>query len=91
MVIRCLEKLYAVHAAKIGPFTDVMILVQTMSSTKSIETQHRLLGLLATVFGVGKGRDNEKTSDIPEYAEQLLSIESTGYESSHRQSSGGKR
>ena len=78
MVIRCLEKLYAVHAANIGPFTDVMILVQTMSSTKSIETQHRLLGLLATVLGVGRSHDDDATANIPENAEQLLNMESIG-------------
>jgi len=72
MVIRCLEKLYAVHANTIGEFTDVFILVQTMVSTKSIETQHRLLGLLATVLGVSRDFGVESKSSVPENAEQLL-------------------
>jgi hypothetical protein len=78
MCIRCLERLYAIHAAKIGPFTDVMILVHSMSTTKIVETQHRLLGLLATVLGVsGDTKDSRyDVADIPENAEQLLNIES---------------
>ena len=43
MCIRCLERLYAIHAKTIGPFADAMILVRSMASTKSIETQHRLV------------------------------------------------
>lgn len=74
MVIQCLEKLYAVHAKAIGPFTDVLILVQTMSSTKSTETQHRLLRLLATVLG--NGQTGTSKVDVPENAEQLLNTES---------------
>lgn len=77
MVILCLEKLYAVHAATIGPFPDVMILIRTMSSTRSIQTQHRLLRLLATVLGVGKDGVTLPV-DIPENAEQLLNMESIG-------------
>ena len=67
MCIRCLERLYAIHAEKIGPFTDMMILVQSMAATKSVETQHRLLGLVASILGV---------DGIPENAEQLLNPES---------------
>lgn len=78
MVIRCLEKLYGIHAAKIGPFTDVMIIVRTMSSTRSIETQHRLLKLLAVILGVRTDGDNSNFADIPENAEQLLNSESIG-------------
>ena len=78
MCIRCLERLYAMHAVKIGPFTDVMILVRSMASTKSIETQHRLLELLATLLGVSREENNEKRIDVPENAEQLLNIESIG-------------
>ena len=78
MCIRCLERLYAIHAASIGPFTDVMILVRSMTSTRSVETQHRLLGLLATVLGVSGNDKDERYQvvDIPENAEQLLNIES---------------
>lgn len=79
MCIRCMERLYAIHASKIGPFTDVMILVHTMASTKSIETQHRLLGLLATVLGVADEDEGKKESvEIPENAEQLLNSDSIG-------------
>jgi hypothetical protein len=67
MCIRCLERLYAIHAQKIGPFTDAMIVVRTMSSTKSLEIQHRLLMLLTSVLGV---------EGMPENAEQLLNVES---------------
>ena len=77
MCIRCLERLYAIHASKIGPFTDVMILVHSMASTKSLETQHRLLGLLATVLGVSKD-DEDGGANIPENAEQLLNATSIG-------------
>lgn len=78
MCIRCLERLYAIHASKIGPFSDAMILVRSMASTRSIETQHRLLGLLATILGVSRTDDgDEKESiNIPENAEQFLNSES---------------
>lgn len=76
MVIRCLDKLYAIHASKIGPFTDVMIIVRTMSSTKNIETQHRLLKLLAVILGVRADHNDVNFADIPENAEQLLNSES---------------
>jgi len=78
MCIRCLERLYAIHASSIGPFTDVMILVRSMTSTRSVETQHRLLGLLATVLGVSGDAKDERyeVADIPENAEQLLNIDS---------------
>lgn len=78
MCIRCLERLYAIHASAIGPFTDVLILVRSMASTNSVETQHRLLGLLATVLGV-RGDDKDErynTVDVPENAEQLLNLDS---------------
>ena len=78
MCIRCLERLYAIHAAAIGPFTDVLILVRSMTSTKTVETKHRLLELLATILGVG-GEDNDErynVADIPENAEQLLNLDS---------------
>lgn len=79
MCIRCLERLYAIHARKIGPFSDAMILVRSMASTRSIETQHRLLGLVATILGVSRDdsdEEEEKRIDIPENAEQLLNAES---------------
>jgi len=77
MCIQCLERLYAIHGAEIGAFPDVMILIRSMASTRNIETQHRLLGLVATILGVqhdSKG-DNERVN-VPENAEQLLNVES---------------
>jgi DnaJ family protein C protein 13 len=50
-----------------------------MASTKNVETQHRLLGLLATVLGVSHDSIKDEryiSSDIPENAEQLLNNES---------------
>jgi hypothetical protein len=78
MCIRCLERLYAIHASKIGPFSDAMILVRSMASTRSIETQHRLLGLVATVLGVARNEENDDEDgiNIPENAEELLNAES---------------
>jgi hypothetical protein len=49
-----------------------------MASTKSTETQHRLLGLLATLLGVSKDEGNGAGADIPDNAEQLLNMESIG-------------
>lgn len=78
MCIRCLDRLYAIHASKIGAFTDAMMLVHSMNSTKSIETQHRLLGLLATVLGVVRNEGDDEFANIPENAEQLLNAVSIG-------------
>lgn len=78
MCIRCLERLYAIHADKIGPFSDIMILVRSMASTKSTETQHRLLGLVATLLGVSANEDLHGKISITENAEQLLNVESIG-------------
>ena len=77
MCIQCLERLYAIHGDEIGAFPDVMILIRSMASTRNIETQHRLLGLLATLLGAkyqGGGENNRV--DVPENAEQLLNVES---------------
>ncbi|CAB9505549.1 DnaJ (Hsp40) homolog, subfamily C, member 13 [Seminavis robusta] len=78
MCVRCLERLYAIHARTIGPFSDAMILVRSMASTRSIETQHRLLGLVATILGVSRNDDGDDDEGIhiPENAEQLLNAES---------------
>lgn len=77
MCIRCLERLYSIHGSTIGEFPDVMILIRSMVSTRSIETQHRLLGLLATLLGVQKDENgDENRANIPENAEQLLNTES---------------
>lgn len=78
MCIRCLERLYAIHANKIGPFSDIMILVRSMASTKNTETQHRLLGLVATLLGVSADKNQHGKISIPENAEQLLNVESIG-------------
>lgn len=78
MCIRCLERLYAIHAVTIGPFTDVSIIIRSMISTRSVETQHRLLGLLATLLGVSRDNKDERfgVADVPENAEQLLNPDS---------------
>ena len=77
MCIRCLERLYAIHGNTIGAFPDVMILIRSMASTRSIETQHRVLGLLATILGVQNDENgDESTINVLENAEQLLNTES---------------
>ncbi|KAL3922961.1 MAG: hypothetical protein SGILL_001924 [Bacillariaceae sp.] len=77
MCIRCLERLYAIHGVEIGAFPDVMILIRSMASTRNIETQHRLLGLLATILGVRQDdTGDENRVNVPENAEQLLNVES---------------
>ncbi|KAI2510862.1 protein of unknown function (DUF4339) [Fragilaria crotonensis] len=78
MCIRCLERLYTFHADKIGAFQDIMILVHSMASTKSVETQHRLLALVATLLGVSTDQDRFGEINIPDNAEQLLNLESIG-------------
>jgi DnaJ family protein C protein 13 len=77
MCIRCLERLYSIHGVEIGAFPDVMILIRSMASTRNIETQHRLLGLLATILGVRQDdAGDENRVNVPENAEQLLNVES---------------
>ncbi len=77
MCIQCLERLYAVHGVEIGAFPDVMILIRSMASTRNIETQHRLLGLLATILGARQDAvGTQDRVDVPENAEQLLNVES---------------
>ena len=80
--VRCLERLYAVHWEKIGVFPDLMILIHCMSSTKNIETRHRLLSLVGTLLGVvshvnlsdnATGRSN--ATNVPDNGEQLLNGE----------------
>ena len=77
LCIRCLERLYAVHGTEIGAFPDVMILIRSMASTRNIETQHRLLGILATILGVQEDNiGDEHRVNVPENAEQMLNVES---------------
>lgn len=77
MCIRCLERLYAVHGTEIGAFPDVMIIVRSMGLTNNVETQHRLLGLLAAILGVRlQNGEDERLVNVPENAEQLLNVES---------------
>lgn len=77
MCIRCLERLYAIHGNTVGAFPDVMILIRSMASTRSIETQHRLLGLLATILGVQTDENGDESRiNVKENAEQLLNTES---------------
>ena len=63
------------HSEKIGVFQDVMILVRSMILTSSIETQHALLSLLATLLGVASDNQQVKVH-VPGNAEQLLNVES---------------
>jgi DnaJ family protein C protein 13 len=76
--IRCMQRLYAIHWKAIGPISDLMILVHSMASTKSVETQHRLLELVAVLLGVSLTRQSNGTADVPDNAEQLLNSESIG-------------
>ena len=63
MCIRCLERLYALHAHTIGEFHAVMILVRSMALTTSAESQHRILSLLATLLGVAGEDDGGEEDD----------------------------
>jgi len=76
MCIRCMERLYSKHSDKIGVFEDAMILVRLMALTASIETQHRLLSLVATLLGVAERSEEYGKVHIPGNAEQLLNAES---------------
>ena len=81
MCIRCIERLYMFHAEKIGPFPEIMILVRAMASAPSIEIQHRMLRLIATLLGVSDDSTTHgsETINIPDNAEQLLNEESIGH------------
>jgi len=70
MCIRCLERLYSIHAAKIGPFPDISILLRYMRTSNSVETRQRLLSLVAVSMGV----NDEKYEPVNarENLEQLL-------------------
>jgi hypothetical protein len=73
MCIRCLERLYAVHGSTTASFPDVMILIHSIASTSSIETQHRLRWGCWQPFWLGaKSEDDadEEGINIPENAEQ---------------------
>ena len=75
MCIRCLERLYVIHAAKIGPFPDLSILMRFMRTSKSVEIRHRLLSLVAALIGVTKSERYDPV-DMKENEEQLLNVES---------------
>ena len=75
MCIRCLERLYLMHSDKIGVFEDVMILVRSMALTKSTESQHRLLSLIATLLGVSDNKEHYGLVHVPGNAEQMLNAE----------------
>ena len=83
MCIRCLERLYALHAHTIGVSHDVMILVRSMALTTSAEIQHRILSLLATLLGVAGEDDGGEEDDgrvrPPDTAEQLLTPRASRY------------
>ena len=55
-----------------------MVLVRAMASAPSIETQHRLMRLIATLLGVSEEEHQDDSVNIPENAEQLLNEESIG-------------
>jgi len=74
MCIRCLERLYSIHAAKIGPFADVTILLRYMRTTSNVETRHRLLSLVAVVMG--NNYEKYEAINVRENLEQLLDAES---------------
>jgi hypothetical protein len=77
MCIQCFDRLYAIHAASIGAFSDMMILIRSMATTRSIETQHRLLGFLGVLLGVRISKADDSGS-VADNAEQLLNTESIG-------------
>lgn len=74
MCIRCLERLYSMHAVKIGVFPDISVLLHYLGITRNAETRHRLLSLVATLLGVKD--ENNDVGKVPENAEQLLNAES---------------
>ena len=78
MCIRCLERLYTFHADRIGAWPDVMILLRSMSSTKNMETQHRLLRLVSALLGVSSDDESQGKICFPDNAEQLLNLDSIG-------------
>ncbi len=73
MCIRCLERLYSMHAVKIGAFPDISILLHYLGITRNAETRHRLLSLVATLLGVNDERD--EVGKVPGNAEQLFNAE----------------
>jgi DnaJ family protein C protein 13 len=80
MCICCLERLYTIHALKIGPFPDIMILMQSMVKTRCIETQHRLLGLITALMGGTKSQSKDnKVTNVAANAEQLMNDECISY------------
>ena len=76
MCIRCLERLYYIHSSKIGPFPDTMFLIRSMKETPNMETQHRLLHLIASLVGGISDKNNSDKGNFVQNAEQLLNIES---------------
>jgi hypothetical protein len=67
------------HSDKIGAFQDIMILVHSMASTKSVETQHRLLALVATLLGVSSDQKPFRYNRHPRTTlSSFFNIESIG-------------
>ena len=62
-----------------GIFEDVIILVRSMVSTKSIEIQHRLLSLVASLLGVSDNKEHHGLVHVPGNAEQMLNEECFSY------------
>jgi len=63
------------HSEQIGVFEDIMILVRSMALTKSNESQHRLLSLIATLLGVSDNKEHYGLVHVPGNAEQMLNAE----------------
>jgi hypothetical protein len=79
MCIRCLERLYSIHAAKIGTFPDIIILMRSMAKTRCIETQHRLLSLITTLVGGSSDAGDDRIEKLSQNSEQLMNDESIDY------------
>ncbi len=50
MCIQSLERLYTIHHTKIGIFTEIDLLLQKLSKTTHVETQHRLLAFIQSLL-----------------------------------------
>ncbi len=79
MCIQCLERLYTIHASKIGIFPDIMILVRSMVKTRCSETQHRLLSLITALVGGSTDLSDGENNSVVGNAEQLINNECINY------------
>ncbi len=79
MCIRCIERLYSVHAQKIGVFHDLIIVVRLMRNSKNVETSQRLLNFLSTLIGCSNASEDQDCTSFIGNAEQLLNEECISY------------